>query len=181
MGKGSLFKELFVNIKTTGAITFSSRPLVNKMLSFADFKEAKILVELGGGDGSITRGIVARMDKSAELLVFETSRVFCDSLEREFPQENVKIICDSAEHLDKYLEGRHADLIFSSLPLSLIPKEARNEIYRKSSQCLQPKGLLIQICYSYLLKFQYAPFFKHIKTTFTLKNFPPTLIMICRP
>jgi phospholipid N-methyltransferase len=181
MGKGSLFKELFVNIKTTGAITFSSKSLVNKMLSFADFKEAKILVELGGGDGSITRGIVERMDRGAELLVFEISRAFCDNLEREFPQENVKIICDSAEHLDKYLAGRHADLILSSLPLSLIPKEARNEIYRKSSQCLHPSGLLIQICYSYLLKFQYAPFFKQIKTTFTLKNFPPTLIMICRP
>src|SRR5690554_8091354 len=58
MNKGSLFKELFTNIKTTGAITFSSKSLVNKMLSFADFSGAKTIVELGGGDGSITRGIV---------------------------------------------------------------------------------------------------------------------------
>src|SRR5690606_1773649 len=71
MNKGSLFKELFVNIKTTGAVTFSSKSLVNKMLSFANFSGAKIIVELGGGDGSITRGIVERMDKDAVLLVFE--------------------------------------------------------------------------------------------------------------
>ena len=58
MKKGLLFKELFTNISTTGAVTFSSKPLVDKMLSFADFKGAKILVELGGGDGSITKGIV---------------------------------------------------------------------------------------------------------------------------
>src|SRR5690606_38827990 len=116
MNKGSLFKELFINIKTTGAITFSSKSLVNKMLSFADFSKAKTIVELGGGDGSITRGIVERMDRDAVLLVFEISTYFCDNLRKEFPQENVHIICDSAENLDKYLDGRTADLILSSLP-----------------------------------------------------------------
>ena len=86
MNKGSLFKELFVNIKTTGAVTFSSKSLVNKMLSFADFTGAKTIVELGGGDGSITKGIVERMDQDAVLLVFEISKHFCDNLAKEFPQ-----------------------------------------------------------------------------------------------
>src|SRR5690606_33833761 len=99
MNKGSLFKELFINIKTTGAITFSSKSLVNKMLAFAAFSGAKTIVELGGGDGSITRGIVERMDRDAVLLVFETSTYFCDNLRQEFPQENVHILCDSAENL----------------------------------------------------------------------------------
>ena len=179
MNKGSLFKELFINIKTTGAITFSSKSLVNKMLSFANFSGAKTIVELGGGDGSITRGIVERMDKDAVLLVFEISRHFCDNLKEEFPQENVHIICDSAENLDKYLNGGTADLILSSLPFSLISKEARTEIYRKSSSNLSVNGTFIQICYSYLLKFQFAGHFKNIRTAFTLKNFPPAFIMIC--
>lgn len=179
MNKGSLFKELFINIKTTGAITFSSKSLVNKMLSFADFSGAKTIVELGGGDGSITRGIVERMDRDAVLLVFEISTYFCDNLRKEFPQENVHIICDSAENLDKYLDGRTADLILSSLPFSLISKEARTEIYRKSSSSLSVNGTFIQICYSYLLKFQFAEHFRNIRTAFTLKNFPPAFIMIC--
>src|SRR5690554_8085788 len=87
MNKGSLFKELFVNLKTTGAITFSSKSLVNKMLSFADFSGVKTIVELGGGDGSITRGIIERMDEDAVLLVFEISRAFCENLAEEFPQK----------------------------------------------------------------------------------------------
>ena len=72
--KGALLKELFTNLSTTGAVTFSSKPLVNKMLSYANFRGAKLIVELGGGDGSITQGIVDRMDSDSILLVFEINK-----------------------------------------------------------------------------------------------------------
>ncbi len=179
MSRIKLIKELFTNISTTGAVTFSSKPLVDKMLSYADFDGAKILVELGGGDGSITQGIVDRMDVDAKLLVFEISSKFCDNLERMFPQVNVIIINDSAEHIDQYLNGEKADLILSSLPFSLIPKPIRNQIYLKSKNSVNEKGKFIQICYSYLLKYQFADYFPNIKTTFTFRNFPPVFIMIC--
>ena len=179
MSKSSLFKELFVNIKTTGAVTFSSKSLVNKMLSFAEFKGAKVIVELGGGDGSITKGIIERMDKDATLYVFEISEHFCENLKKEFASDNVVIICDSAENMDKPLKGEPVDLILSSLPFSLNAKESRTAIYEKSSLMLKPSGYFIQICYSYLLRFQFASHFSTIKTAFTLKNFPPAFIMVC--
>jgi phospholipid N-methyltransferase len=181
MNKNILLKELFTNINKTGAVTFSSKSLVNKMLSFADFQGVKTIVELGGGDGSITRGIVERMEADATLYVFEISEAFCDNLKIEFADKNVIVICDSAENIDLYLGSNQADLILSSLPFSLIPKEARNEIYRKSSTFLQKNGLFIQICYSYLLKYQFSKHFSDVKTAFTLKNFPPTFIMVCQP
>jgi len=179
MPSNHLKKELFSNLKTTGAITFSSKALVNKMLSFADLKGAKTIIELGGGDGSITRGIAERMDADAQLYVFEISSTFCDSLKKEFPQPNVHIICDSASNFDQYINGTAPDLIFSSLPFSLIPKEEREKIYSKSSQTLNGKGQFIQICYSYLLKFQFAKHFQQVRTSFTLKNFPPAFIIVC--
>lgn len=178
--RGGLIKELFTNISTTGAITFSSKALVNKMLSYASFKGVKLIVELGGGDGSITQGIVARMDEDAELLVFEISENFCDNLKQQFPQSNVRIICDSAENLDKYLEGRKAGLILSSLPFTLIKKDSREAIYRRSKECLASDGYFIQICYSYLLKSQFSGYYKKIETHLMLKNFPPTFIMVCQ-
>ncbi|WP_040670051.1 class I SAM-dependent methyltransferase [Nitritalea halalkaliphila] len=180
MEKRELFKELYSNIGTTGAITFSSKALVDKMLSYADFKGAKLIVELGGGDGSITKGIIERMDPDATLLVFEISKEFCDNMKLEFPQKNVKIICDSAENLDRYLRGKRADLILSSLPFSLIPKESRQQIYAKSRSAVKHQGKFIQICYSYLLRFQFAKHFKQISTSFTLRNFPPAFIMVCQ-
>lgn len=177
--KGALLKELFTNLSTTGAVTFSSKSLVNKMLSYADFRGVKLIVELGGGDGSITQGIVDRMDSDAVLLVFEINKPFCDNLEKIFPQKNVKIICDSAEHIDQYLGGKKADLILSSLPLTLIPKPSREQIYKKCKENIVENGKLIQICYSYLLKFQFGRYFEEIKSHLMFKNFPPTFILVC--
>ncbi|MCH7409251.1 methyltransferase domain-containing protein [Belliella sp. DSM 111904] len=180
MSKFKLFKELFTNISTTGAVTFSSKALVDKMLSYADFESANVIVELGGGDGSITQGIVDRMKPDASLLVFEISEKFCDNLRLQFSQANVKIINDSAENIDKYLDGKHADLILSSLPLSLIPKPVRSNIYQKSKASISTQGKLIQICYSYFLKHQFESYFTKVNATFTLKNFPPVFILICQ-
>ncbi|WP_143961035.1 class I SAM-dependent methyltransferase [Litoribacter populi] len=179
MDKSLLHKELFSNIKTTGAITFSSKALVNKMLSYAELKGAKTIVELGGGDGSITRGIVEKMDNDANLYVFEISEKFCDSLKKEFPQKNIHIICDSASNFENHINGSQPNVIFSSLPFSLIPKEEREKIYAVSSQKLNGKGPFIQICYSYLLKFQFAKHFSNVKASWTMKNFPPAFIMVC--
>ncbi|TVP43956.1 MAG: ribose ABC transporter permease [Mongoliibacter sp.] len=177
--KGTLLKELYTNISTTGAITFSSKPLVDKMLSYADFIGAKTIVELGGGDGSITAGIIEKMDKDTTLLVFEVNEYFCKEMEKAYPQSNIKIINDSAANIDKYLNGTKADLIFSSLPFSLIDKPTRKEICEKSRDYLLQEGKFIQICYSYLLRYQFKNYFNEIETHFTLKNFPPAFIMVC--
>jgi phospholipid N-methyltransferase len=178
--KRLLLRELFTNISTTGAITFSSKSLVNKMLSYADFRGKKVIVELGGGDGSITQGIVDRMDTDALLLVFEINTAFCENLKKKFPKTNVRIISDSAENMDLYLDGKKADLILSSLPLTLINKESREGIYRKSKASIQDGGKLIQICYSYPLKYQFAKYFGSIRSHLSMKNFPPTFILVCQ-
>lgn len=138
------------------------------------------MLNWGGGDGSITQGIVDKMSPNAELLVFEISKSFCHSMEKQFPQENVKIINDSAENIDQYLDGRKADYILSSLPFSFIPVEVKDEILAQSKLVLSEKGLFIQICYSYLLKSLFKKHFDYVNTGFTLKNLPPAFVMICR-
>lgn len=179
MSKSDLLLELYSNLSTTGALTFSSKALVNKMLSYTDLAHSELVVELGGGDGSITQGILDRLAPSAELLVFEINRSFCDAMEKQFPQSNVRIICDSAENLDKYLAGRKADYVLSSLPFSLISKEATEQILIHSKNSLTPKGKFIQICYSYLLKKLFKKYFNQVEAKFTMRNIPPAFVMIC--
>ncbi len=179
MGKSGLFLELYSNLSTTGALTFSSKALVNKMLSHADFKESKLIIELGGGDGSITQGIVDRLDPEAELLVFEISKSFCTSMEKLFPQKNVRIINDSAGNISKYLDGRKADYILSSLPFSFFDPELKDQILSQTKGALTESGSFIQICYSYLLKNLFKKHFGNVNTSFTLKNIPPAFVMVC--
>ncbi len=180
MGKSDLLLELYSNLSTTGALTFSSKSLVNKMLSHANFSGAKLVVELGGGDGSITQGIVDRLDPDAELLVFEISKSFCDSMEKLFPQPNVRIINDSAENIHLYLDGKKADYVLSSLPFSFISPEVKDQILAQSKASLTASGYFIQICYSYLLKNLFKKHFSNVNTSFTLKNLPPAFVMVCR-
>jgi len=178
--KSALLKELYSNISTTGAITFSSKSLVNKMLSYANFQNAKLIIEMGGGDGSITRGIVEKMEEDAELWVFEVNEFFCQMLKEEFQSDRIHVICDSAANINSYIKDRKVDLIFSSLPLSLIEKEEKNAIYQRSVDSLSEHGRFVQICYSYLLRFEFRKFFKQVQIHFTIKNFPPVFIMVCK-
>jgi phospholipid N-methyltransferase len=179
MSKSDLLLELYSNLSTTGALTFSSKALVNKMLSYTDIANAKLVVELGGGDGSITQGIIDRLSPDAELMVFEINRSFCDAMEKQFPMANVQIICDSAENLELYLKGRKVDYVLSSLPFSLISKEATDQILYHTKNSLNEKGKFIQICYSYLLKKLFGKYFSKIETKFTMRNLPPAFVMIC--
>ena len=163
MGKSDLLLELYSNLGTTGAVAFSSKTLVKKMLTHVDFKGAKLIIELGGGDGSITKGIVEKLSPDSELLVFEISKSFCKSMEKQFPQKNVIIINDSAENIGEYLQGRKADYVLSSLPFSFFTQS----------------GFFIQGCYSYLLKNLFKKHFGKVNTSFTLKNLPPAFVMVC--
>lgn len=180
MGKSDLLLELYSNLSTTGAVTFSSKALVSKMLSHADLSSAKLVVELGGGDGSITQGIVGKLAPDAKLLVFEISKSFCESMEKQFPQENVIIINDSAENITNYLEGHKADYVLSSLPFSFIPPEIKDQILAQTKISLSEEGRFIQICYSYLLKNLFKKHFSDVTTSFTLKNLPPAFVMVCK-
>ena len=180
MGKSDLLLELYSNLSTTGAVTFSSKTLVKKMLTHVDFSSAKLIIELGGGDGSITKGIVDKLNPETELLVFEISKSFCKSMEKQFPQKNVRIINDSAENIGEYLSGRNADYVLSSLPFSFFAPDVKDRILSQSKSALTQTGCFIQGCYSYLLKNQFKKHFEKVNTSFTLKNLPPAFVMVCR-
>ncbi|WP_268036408.1 class I SAM-dependent methyltransferase [Algoriphagus sp. PAP.12] len=180
MSKSNLLIELYSNLSTTGALTFSSKALVKKMISQADLSHAKLLVEMGGGDGSITQGIINKMQPDAELLVFEINESFCEAMRLQFSQKNIKIINDSAGNLENYLEGRKVDYIFSSLPFSFLSKEVTDAILSQSKKALGTSGAFIQICYSYLLKNLFKKYFAQVDASFTLKNLPPAFVMVCK-
>lgn len=180
MGKSNLLIELYSNLSTTGALTFSSKALVKKMVTQVDLKDANLIVELGGGDGSITQGIINQMGPQTKLLVFEINSSFCEEMRKQFDNPNVQIINDSADQIENYLNGEKVDFILSSLPFSFISKDITDSILSQSRSVLNHGGAFIQICYSYLLKNLFKKYFPEVNVSFTLKNLPPAFVMVCQ-
>ena len=138
MNRYDFFKESIKNIKTAGTITKSSKFLCERMVSHIDFEQAEVIVELGAGDGAITKHLLKNMKPTTQLLSFEVNEKLSSSLEK-IDDKRFHLITDSAENLPLYLNKlgfEQIDYIISALPFVIFPKELTNSILEKSYQYL---------------------------------------------
>ena len=149
------------------------------MLENVDFSKAKLLIELGPGNGVFTDQIIARMADDAKLLVFELNDEFHNSLDTRINDPRVQVIHDSAEFLDKYTEGKKMDVVISSLPLMVFPEELRINVINASHDILKKGGQYIQFQYSLQSKKLLLSKYKSVSVKFTIKNFPPAFVYTC--
>ncbi|TDQ28531.1 class I SAM-dependent methyltransferase [Tenacibaculum caenipelagi] len=183
MGKKfNFFKEAVKNYKTSGTVVPSSKYLANKMLEDLNFNTAEVIVELGPGNGAITRHILKKIQPNTVLICFEINDAFYKELKKiKHPQ--LIVLKASAENIKGEIEKlgySKTDYIVSSLPLTIIPKEISHSILVKSYNFLEPKGLFIQYQYSlsYYKKLKEV-FGDSINLSFEPLNFPPAFIYKC--
>lgn len=176
------FKEAVKSLNTSGTVTPSSRFLAKRMISKIDFKNSNVIVELGAGNGVITKQILKKLNKNAVLLCFEINDNFYKEL-KKIKNPQLKVVKSSAEKIEEELaklgfsETNH---IISSLPLTIIPDEICMEILKKSHQALASKGTFIQYQYSLTyFKRLSKVFSEEIKLEFEPLNFPPAFVYRC--
>ncbi|MDG1777585.1 MAG: rRNA adenine N-6-methyltransferase family protein [Crocinitomicaceae bacterium] len=178
--KRNFIKQFFKNKNMVGAITPSSKFLGKKMLSKIDFNSAKIIIELGPGTGVFTDLIIQRMAPDAKLFVFELNDNFYTSLAARITDPRVHVIHDSASNISKQLKtGEQADLIVSSLPLTVFSEKLRKSVITESHQILKETGTYVQFQYSLQAKRLLEATYKTVSVSFTLKNIPPAFIYKC--
>ncbi|SEC34215.1 Phospholipid N-methyltransferase [Tenacibaculum sp. MAR_2009_124] len=178
----SFFKEAVKNYKTSGTLVPSSRFLANKMLSNINFSESQVIIELGPGNGAITKNILEKLNPEALLICFEINNVFYEEL-KEIEHPQLIILKESAENIIIEIEKlgfKKVDAIVSSLPLTIIPKHISSKILNNSHSSLKKNGIFIQYQYSlsYLMKLKKV-FGKNITLDFETLNFPPAFIYKC--
>jgi len=174
------FKESLKNIKTVGTLTPSSKFLCKGMIKHVDFKTAKVIVELGAGDGVITKHILQNMRKDTKLLVFEVNENFCELL-REIDDDRLIIAEDSAERLSHYLDQigeKEIDFIVSAIPFVTLPDDLSYRIVRECKKYLRKGGLYIQVHYSLLIKKMYEKIFGNVDVSIVPINFPPAFVLV---
>lgn len=179
MNRFKFFKEGIRNLKTVGTVTRSSRYLCDKVINHSKIHQAKVIIELGAGDGVLTKRILERMPDDCKLIAFEINDKFIDILEA-IDDPRLIVAADSAENIQQYLDDNdldQVDIVYSALPFSVIPKEIAKSIVNISKSVLAPEGEYLQIHYSLMEKKMYDTVFGNVEVFFQPLNIPPAFIL----
>lgn len=131
-----------------GALAPSSRHLGRAMARQIDVRRARLVVELGGGTGSITRALLASGLAPEKLIVVERDEALHRLLRERFPQ--LRVLRGDAAQLVALLRPlgiTQVSAIVSSLPLLSMPKRLRHRIVEQSFALLAERGSLVQFTY----------------------------------
>ena len=168
------------NIKKVGAISRSSRFLCKEAVNHIDFANANVIVEIGAGDGVITKHLLEQMHPDTRLLAFEIMPNLAQQI-RQINDDRLVVIEDSAEFLPQYLKNHgieKTDFVVSAIPFVMFSDEEALSIIRICSSCLKKGGKYIQIHYSLLAKKLYQEVFGNVTGHFVPINIPPAWVLV---
>jgi phosphatidylethanolamine/phosphatidyl-N-methylethanolamine N-methyltransferase len=134
-----------------GAVAPSSRALALAMAAEIPADQGDYpIVELGGGTGSITSGLLESGIAPSRLVVIERDRHLAALLRQRF--KGIEVICGDAGHLPELL-ARHGitrvAAIVSGLPLLLFPTDLLDQIVQGCFTVLGSGSPLIQFTYGH--------------------------------
>ncbi len=167
------------NLKQTGSLFRSSKFLADKLTRSLHKKEELLIVELGAGDGSVTKSILEKMDIDSELYSYEINEHFANKL-REINDTRFTVLNNCVSNITSDFEGRKIDYIISSLPLANIDQIVKEKLLNDVKDILKPEGEFIQYQYSKNDQKLLEKNFVSLKTGFCFFNIPPAFIYTCK-
>jgi phosphatidylethanolamine/phosphatidyl-N-methylethanolamine N-methyltransferase len=182
MSTFSFLLEGLRNLRTTGTLTRSSIELCMAAIDRIDFEKARVIVELGAGDGVITEHILARLHPEGKVIAFEVSPELCEDM-RKLGDDRLVVAEDSAENIRHWLDAIGADMadhVVSAIPFSLLPPELGKSIVKASKDNLRPGGCYNQVHYSLKTKGYYEQAFGKVETRRIWANVPPAWVLYCK-
>lgn len=133
---------------TVGAILPSGKSLANAMARQIDVSRPGLVLELGGGTGTITKACIEIGVDPQQIVVLEKAPSFCSLIRQRFP--DVRVIRGDARNLKRLLKARDLGpfkAVLSGLPLLSIPEVQRNSILAQSFDVLAQDGVFVQFTY----------------------------------
>lgn len=130
-----------------GAILPSSDELARAMARLVP-PGAGPVIELGGGTGAITRGLLGAGIAESDLVVIERDPTLHGVLQKQFPA--VRILRGDATELPALLRPLGlppARAVVSGLPLLAMPRELQDRIVAAALAAMAPEAPLIQFTY----------------------------------
>lgn len=143
------FKQWLRSPKSMGSIIPSSRFLAKAVADEVAWRPGQHVVELGGGTGSITQGLLERGIPRDNLVVIELETHLYDYLKGRF--QGVQVVQGDATRLDEILERlavRDVGTVISGLPMVQMPLAFQRAIIEQGFKAMGGRGVMLQYSYS---------------------------------
>ena len=140
-------KEMLSDPRSIGAACPSSPRLARAMAAPLNREEEGLVIELGGGTGTVTAALLAHGIAPERIISVERSAALAAHLRHRFPQ--LQVIEGDAMHLKSLLgkSPKKVSAVVSSLPLRSLPHHCVRGIMQQIDELLDHNGLLIQFTY----------------------------------
>lgn len=165
--------------RQVGAIWPTSRRAVRDLLDMHDLPVARTIVEFGIGTGVYTQEILDRLGPDARFLAFEIDSKLASAAADRLRDPRLRVVNDSAENVEAYLEGEKADVVVSSLPFTTFPASLRESIMDLSHKILAPDGVMLVLQYSPKVLPHLRSRFFRIRRRISPLNAPPAFLYAC--
>ena len=178
MDTSRVLKNL-IKDKRVASITPSSLSSVKKVCERIDFSKESIIVEFGPGTGVFTKYILKKMSASSKLISIEINKNFCEHLKKTITDERVIFCNTNAKNINAVIKKynlKHIDYIISGIPFSILSKEVKDEIVKKSYKSLRIGGKFLAYQCSRAIKKYLEKYFKTVSHKISGKNIPPLII-----
>lgn len=175
-------RESLRNLRAMGSVAPSSRFLCRRIVAKIDPERAHVVVELGPGDGVITRYILERIPSDCRLFVFEINDSFVEKISQRFDDPRLVVIHDSAERMGQHFERlgiKEVDYFVSGIPFVMLTESLSETIIRECLRWLRPAGRFIQFHYSSIRLNLYRRVFGNAEVDFIPLNLPPAIVIAC--
>ncbi len=166
-----------------GALSRSSKYVVNAVVRDFDNQSLQKVVEFGPGDGVMTKELLHRMPSHGQLIIIESSPRFIEVL-KKIEDPRLKIIEGTIQDALKELEKNqlsNIDLVVSSIPFSMLKPDERDKVVHDTFNILHNNGeFVIFHQYSRLMLTPLKKYFNNVTSHFEPRNFLPCFIMYAK-
>ncbi len=176
----SFLAQSFKDFRTTGSFLPSQRFLINKLIEPVDMN-ASCVIELGAGEGCVTRGLEKKLCDKTLILSFEVNSKLMALNKSKRPK--TILIEDLAQNLKYHIQKHnisHIDYVISSLPLASLGKNETRKILSIIAKNMTPEGKFIQYQYLLLNRKDLEKNFSNISIQFVPLNIPPAFVYVCK-
>ena len=162
-----------------GAVTKSSKYTAENIAQKIK-RGARVAVEYGAGDGSVTKKILERLSPVGKLAAIEINEEL-HSILKEITDKRLSAIKSDVVSLSRDFSQfgfEKAEVVVSGIPFTFFASKTREEIVRNTARNLAPQGQFIVYQYTPLVLPLLKNHFKRVKIYYEIRNFLPYFIMV---